>query len=368
VPVGRRNRPWRASAAQRSSAASTVPAAVGGGRRGGELHAADRGRLQHGEVGGVQPFELELEQAAEIVGDLGIVAGWLRHQLPAARRRPQDAGVGPGLGELDDEQRDPVGSPVHEPGQLLGDVGPGEATAQDRGDRLGAELAEPELVGQPPQPELGAGVADRGAVGEGVGRPVGADHQQPGRDVPPGQPLQQVDGRGVGPVQVLEDQHQRPVRAGGFQRLRRLTQHPSPGPAQGPLFQVGAVGGLDQRRHLGQPGRGHPGQQRHRSGVDLAQAAERVEDRQVRLWRTPLLETLATGDEPRPLPPDLAGERLHQRRLPDTGLAGDEHDLPPPLPGEVAQRVQPSQRRSRSIRSAPAGGAWPSSRTEARNR
>jgi len=29
---------------------------------------------------------LELEQAAEIVGDLGIVAGWTRRQLPADRR------------------------------------------------------------------------------------------------------------------------------------------------------------------------------------------------------------------------------------------------------------------------------------------
>ena len=335
---------------------------VGGGRGGGELDPGDGGRLQHGQVGGVQPLELELEQAAEVVGDLGIVAGWTRRQLPAARRRPQDAGVGPGLGELDDEQRDPVGSPVHQPGQLLGDVGPGEVAAQDRGDRLGAELAEPELVGQPPQPQLGAGVADRGAAGEGVGRPVGADHQQPGRDVPPGQPLQQVDGRGVGPVQVLEDQDQGPVRGGGLQRLGRLPQHPLPGPAEGPPFQVGPVGGLDQRRHLGQPGRGEAGQQRRRPGVDLAQTVEGVEDRQVRLWRAPLLETLATGDQPRPLPPDLAGERLHQRRLPDAGLAGDEHDLPPPLPGEVVQPAQPLQLRlppdrGHAVRERRRGGA-----------
>ena len=41
---------------------------VAGGRRGGELDPADGGRLQHGQVGRVQPLQLELEQAAEVVG------------------------------------------------------------------------------------------------------------------------------------------------------------------------------------------------------------------------------------------------------------------------------------------------------------
>jgi hypothetical protein len=48
---------------------------------------------------------------------------------------------------------------VHQPGQLLPDVGLWQPSAQHRAHRLGAELAEPELGGQPPEPELGADVA-----------------------------------------------------------------------------------------------------------------------------------------------------------------------------------------------------------------
>ena len=327
---------------------------VAGGRRGGELDPADGGCLQHRQIGGVEPLQLELEQAAEVVRDFAGVAALAGRELPAPGRRPQDAGVGPGLGELDDEQRHPVGAPVHQPGQLFPDVGPCQPPTQHRGHRLGAELAEPELGDQPPEPELGADVADRGAAGEGIGGTVGAGHQQPRRRGPPGQPGQEVDGRGVGPVEVFEDQHQRAGRGDGLKCLRRLPEHPLGRTAQRPPLQVGATAGVDQRRHLHQPGRRQPGQRGQRLTVVPAQPVQRVEHRQVRLGRAPLLETLPPGDPPGPPPPDLAGERLHQGRLPDPWLAGDQHHLPPPLPGELVQLAQPFQLRLPPDRGDPA--------------
>ena len=235
------------------------------GRGGGELDPGDGGRLQHGQVGGVQPLELELEQAAEVVRDLALAAAGTGRQLPAPAHRAQDAGVGPGLGELHDEQRHPVGASVHQPGQLLGNVGSGEVAPQHRGHRRDTELAQPELGGQAAQPQAGAGVGDRGGAGQGVGRPVGAHQQQPGRRRPPGQPLQQVDGRGVGPVEVLEHQHQRTVRGHGLQRLGRLPQHPLPRPAQGPAAP-------------GRPGR--PGSTR--AGIWISQVGARRDSRAAR--------------------------------------------------------------------------------------
>ena len=129
------------------------PGPVAGGRRGGELGAGDGGRLQHAEVLGVQPLQLELEQAAEVVRDLAVGAVGAGRQLPAPGRRPQDPGVGPGLGELDDEQRHPVGAPVHQ-------LGPGRRRRRPRGGRAPAPRPPRPGRARPagaPRPVRGAG-------------------------------------------------------------------------------------------------------------------------------------------------------------------------------------------------------------------
>jgi hypothetical protein len=206
-PVDRPGGPQEAVLAGQGGAAALDllhrPGPAGRGRGGGELDPGDGGRLEDRQVGGVQPLQLELDQAPQVVGERGLAAVRPAGQLPAAGRRPQDAGVPPGLGELAHEQRNPVGPPVHRPGQLLRDLGPWELALQHLVDRRRVQLAEGELVHPSPQPQVGPGVPDRVAGGQGVGRAVGADQQQPGRGVPGGQPGHQVDGGGVGPVQVL---------------------------------------------------------------------------------------------------------------------------------------------------------------------
>ena len=166
---------------------------AGRGHARGELHPADRRRLQHGQVGGLQPLQLELDQAPQVVGDFGVGAA-RPGQLPAARRRPQHARVHPRLGELGDEQGHAVGAAAHRPGQLLGDLAAVEPLRQRGPDGVGVELAEPQLGRPAPQEQVGGGRVDRVPGGAGVGRAVGADQQQPGPAVTAGQPLDHVDG------------------------------------------------------------------------------------------------------------------------------------------------------------------------------
>jgi hypothetical protein len=69
-----------------------------------------------------------------------------------------------------------------------------EPLLQQHPDGVGLELAEAQLDRPAAQEQVGGGGVDRVPGGAGVGRAVGADQQQPGAGVPPGQPLGQVDG------------------------------------------------------------------------------------------------------------------------------------------------------------------------------
>jgi hypothetical protein len=360
-PLDRVERPEEAALAGEHGAAPLDllggPGPTGGRRRGGEFDAVDGGRLQHPEVGGVEPLQLQLDHATDVLGEPGIGGVGLR-QRPAPRLLPQDARVGPGLDQLGHEQRYAVGLSVHQPNQLLRQLGPVEPAFQDPPNGGAVEFAEPDLVHGSPAQEVRAGVADRMAGRPGVGRPVGADHQQPGPGVPPGQPLHQVDGGGVGPVQVLEDKDERALRAGRFQRLGHLPQHPRPCAPQCPPLEHGQVVGTGQRGHLGQPRRGEAGQEGHqRLAVVAAQAGQGIEDREVRLGGPPVLQALATGNGEPFDPPDPFRERVDDRGLADARLPGHEHQLALAAGGEVEQGGEPLQLRLAADRRGRGGQA-----------
>ena len=65
----------------------------------------------------------------------------------------------------------------------------------------------------------GDGVQGMGAQA-GLGRAIGGQHQEPGRIPTPGHIRQPLQGRPVSPVQVFEDQDQRPFCRQDFQGFR----------------------------------------------------------------------------------------------------------------------------------------------------
>jgi hypothetical protein len=103
----------------------------------------------------------------------------------------------------------PVGA-----GQVVGDL----PTAQPaEGDELAPGLPA----------EDGEGVDQRVPEPEG-GVAVGAGEQQPAAAGEPAAVRQELEGVPVGPVQVVEDQHDRPPARHGHQELRHGVEQPEP--------------------------------------------------------------------------------------------------------------------------------------------
>src|SRR5262249_19520252 len=72
-----------------------------------------------------------------------------------------------------------------------------------------------------------------------------------------------------------------------------------------------------------------------------AETAERLEDRQIRLAGAVVLHALAPTDAQRRPGGDLREERIHERGLADSRLAGDEDELPPPIQRSPEPVVKP---------------------------
>jgi hypothetical protein len=59
-----------------------------------------------------------------------------------------------------------------------------------------------------------------------VGGPVGRQHEQSHLIQPPGEIVQHVDGRDIGPVEIVEKQHERPQSRRLLQECAKLALHP----------------------------------------------------------------------------------------------------------------------------------------------
>jgi hypothetical protein len=155
------------------------------------------------------------------------------------------------------------------------------ASRTPRGSRPAAEHAgdQPDHLGlgQRRQGDDGGpgrqvGQQGRGrVVGRGVEVAVGGEHQRPGGRQPAGQEVEQLQRRRVGPLEVLQDHHQRPVLGGGQQHRGDLVQQPEPG--RGRLVGGGRRGGPP--RELGQ----EPGQRGGVGGQPLEAPVPGQQDR-----------------------------------------------------------------------------------------
>ena len=151
------------------------------------LGAGHRGHRQHLHARLGDPGEPPLQGVPDGVGDRrsGGVGGTPRHDQ---------------AGQLAHEERVPAGPPPH----LLGQLGRRRGRSADRGhqdaDVVRRETSEGDLV--PP--------GDRGAQRRPRFRlAVGPDHQQRDRPDPTTEELQQLQRRLVGPLQVVEHDHER---------------------------------------------------------------------------------------------------------------------------------------------------------------
>ena len=56
--------------------------------------------------------------------------------------------------------------------------------------------------------------------------PIGAEHEQPGGLVPAGERAQDVDRRGIAPVEILEEEQEGTVGGDSLDGLDELPEHP----------------------------------------------------------------------------------------------------------------------------------------------
>ena len=232
---------------------------------------------------------------------------------------------------------------VDDVGELAGERAVREPLAQIVGDRRLAEQRERQLLGAPPRLELARELPD-GALGQGgLDGAIGADQEQPSGLLPPGDQREQVDGRRVAPVQVLENQHEGGVGRQRLDQLRHLAQHAlARGPEELALQRV-SVARVEEPRHLHEPGGRVSAQERDEpiARAPAAEPGESVQHGQIRLARPVRLDALPLRDPHARIGGDALEEGLDDRGLADARLAGQERDLASAAPGRVEPRLQP---------------------------
>ena len=184
-----------------------------------------------------------------------------------------------------------------------------------------------DLLAQPLGQEVVLHGAQRLRAGA-LERAEAAEHQQPRGLAAPRQARDQIDGRRVGPLEILEHEQQRALAGEHLEGIGHLPQHARRHRRDGAVAaRPGGRIGVE-RRQLRHPRRRVPRQRvAQRSAARLAgERAQRFQHRQVGLALAVLLEALAARDADVAGGGDLLEEAVEHRRLADPRLAGDEHD------------------------------------------
>ena len=188
-----------------------------------------------------------------------------------------------------------------------------------------AQKRQGDVLTLPPHPQLLDEGPQRMSRHDDVDGAIASDHEQARRLLPPPEHRQQIEGRMVAPVEVLE--HQQNGRRGRqrLQGLGHLAQHPLVGD---PERRGGRRLAVDPRQ-LRQPCRSvAPENTDDPLGPGFAQQSpERFEDRQIRLRRAVVFEARTARDRQLRLERGARQQCVDHRRLADTGLTGKEHEL-----------------------------------------
>ena len=138
----------------------------------------------------------------------------------------------PGVDEVLQEERVAAAQPAEQPNRLGGELAAAEAGGHVRPHCVTTKGAERQLRAAAPDPEALDQLANMVVAGPGVRVRVRPDHEQAGRLVAQGERLDEVEGRVVGPVEVVEHEHDRTLLRQRLQRLDHLAEHRVPGRSQ----------------------------------------------------------------------------------------------------------------------------------------
>jgi hypothetical protein len=210
-----------------------------------------------------------------------------------------------------------------------------ERSASGRGGEIGGDLGFAErcqggVVTQLMHPQF---LRQRlqGVVPQGqVHRPGGGDQKQLGGRPAARQGRQQIDRGVVHPLEILDDQQERPGRREGLQRFRNLAQHALARGTQKFALQGLTVCTGQQGGKLHQPGRRVRGQGLHDrvAAGPPAQLAERFQHRVVGFHTAVALQALPAGQaQARHLRRGLLLEGVDQGGFADARLPRDKDQL-----------------------------------------
>ena len=298
----------------------------GSGERRGELDTGDGRGLDHARLGGIEQLDLALDHAAQLLGHLARDVLGQGREPPRAVRLDQQVALEQVLDDAGDEQRAAAG-PLVQDRREAARRRAAETQLDVALDLVLAEVGERHLGAQPPRVQAVLQVADRVLGDHRVDRPVAAQHEEARGLAALREKADQVERRGIAPVEVLEHEDQRLLRAERLGELGDLAQHALARGALELALQRCAAVLADEPGHLHEPARRHAAQRldEGRPAGAARERAERLEHRQVRLAAAEVVEALAARDAHRRLDP--REPRVDQRRLADAGLAGHEHHL-----------------------------------------
>ena len=227
------------------------------------------------------------------------------------------------------EERIAVRALVHGTRQLGRKRMPAETLRQIRGDMRLAQEREGDVLALAPHPQLLNERAQGMRLHDDIHRAIAADHQKARCFLAARQHAEQVEGRIVAPVEILDHQQERGRGGQCLDGFRHLTQHALLGDPEQLAAQRLAIAAVFQPRQLHQPGGGVGLEYAdHALGPGFAQqSSKRLEDRQIRLRRPVVLEAGAARNQQIRIGRGASQKCVEHRGLADAGFTGEEHEL-----------------------------------------
>ena len=187
-----------------------IPLEHPGHDRGVELVALHAGRHQQAAVVFAELTDLPLDHAADRFGQVAPEVGDRLPQRPAALLLRQHLSVSKVAQEVGHEQRAALRPGVDEGRELLREAMPGEFEREIAVEiRSGQELQR-QLATDAAHLQVQLDRPERVLAQHQVGRAIGQHQQGTHPRAPAAEVGEQINGRGVRPVQIIEEQEQRP--------------------------------------------------------------------------------------------------------------------------------------------------------------